>query len=684
MHGGRINSAMTLADLSVAAQGTERLGRPLAEVIQELNASASVRSIFERLTRREPLTVGEFFLRNDLHRRMSTGVSQPVLVHLFKTWLLQEKQLHVQPQPHRSARLGLGDLSLCIEYDTKFNCFELRGTVVVDGQNIPLVQIVDAIRQKRNWFKTPSGDYARLSPSFVTALSPIVYADCHDAAFQLGVAATPMLADLASQVGSIVANDRWSDFVARFQSAEEKAIAVPAQLTAKLRDYQLDGFRWMSRLAEWGAGACLADDMGLGKTVQTLALLVSRQAKGPALVVAPSSVVHTWLNEAVKFAPTLKLHLFHETDRHLEQLKPSDVVVCSWTLFARESELFHSVRFGTVVFDEAQAMKNAATQRAQAAHQIQSDFVVALSGTPIENHIGELWSLFRCVMPSLLGSEASFRERFAGDDREATRALSKMIQPFILRRSKSQVAKELPAKTEIDLLIPLTDAERALYDDIRLNALAQLAEGNVEKQRFQVLAAITRLRLAACHARLVDANWKGPTSKLDRLVDLIRDISDAGHKVLVFSQFTLHLGLVESALRDQGFQYSYLDGQIPTAERQRRVTQFQEGRGGTAFLISLKAGGTGLTLTAADYVIHLDPWWNPAVEDQASDRSHRIGQTRPVTVYRLIAEGTIEQEILSLHASKRELVDAVLEGTDAAGKLSAAQLMNLISATPRS
>jgi SNF2 family DNA or RNA helicase len=426
----------------------------------------------------------------------------------------------------------------------------------------------------------------------------------------------------------------------------------------------------------------LADDMGLGKTLQTLALLTARSVEGPALVVAPSSVLHTWKTEAARHAPRLEVRLFEETDRSLSQVPKGSVTVVSWTMFAREASRFADAEFATVVFDEAQAMKNANTQRAKAAHQLEAGFRVALSGTPIENHIGELWSLFRGVMPLLLGSQESFESRFGRGSKETTKHLATIIRPFILRRTKDAVAKELPPRTDIELLVPLTDEERALYDDVRLSAIAELGDVTSESKRFDVLAALTRLRLAACHPRLIDPKWKGPTSKLGRLVELIGQLRESGHKVLVFSQFTQHLALVKKALDAEKVMFSYLDGQVPVTERQKRVERFQAGDGGDVFLISLKAGGTGLTLTAADYVVHLDPWWNPAVEDQASDRAHRIGQTKPVTVYRLIAEGTVEQQILSLHKDKRELADALLEGTDVAGKLTATQLAGLIRATP--
>lgn len=561
----------------------------------------------------------------------------------------------------------------------KKDWFGLEGEVEVDGRRVDLAEVLEAARHRRKWVKLSTDDYAQLSESLIEQLTPVsMLAMNKDKTPQLTLGSLPLVSALAEQVDELESAEEWARLTQRLEAAKARPYPVPKALKASLRDYQVEGFRWLSRLADWGAGACLADDMGLGKTLQALTLLVARKDAGPALVVAPSSVLHTWLNEAANFAPSLKLSMFQETDRSLAKLKAGQVVLVSWSVFAREAEAFQAKRFATVVFDEAHAIKNSNTQRAKAAHGIEADFVVALSGTPIENHVGELWSLFRAVMPSLFGSEESFRTRFASGSAEAMAGLSALIRPFILRRSKAQVAKELPARTDLDVVVPLSNEERALYDDVRLATLAKIGESGVESQRFDILAALTRLRLAACHPKLVDSKWAGPTSKLTRLLELVKDLTDAGHQVLVFSQFTSHLALVQAALREEGVAYSYLDGQVPVGERAKRVEAFQRGAGGNVFLISLKAGGTGLTLTAADYVIHLDPWWNPAVEDQASDRAHRIGQTRPVTVYRLIAEQTIEQQILSLHAEKRELVDALLAGTDAAGKLTTAQLVGLI------
>ncbi len=608
------------------------------------------------------------------------------------TWLLDGSDKHVEtlrrlsvagvpvewtaPKVKFTSEAQLGRLRLNIT--RKKDWFGLEGEVTVDDRRVSLAALLEAARARRRFVKLGDGDFAQLSEAMVDSLAPLAHLNAEKAQPELTLGTAPLIEALAPQVEQLDAAKEWSALMTRLAEAKTTKFPVPKTLKATLRDYQVEGYEWLSRLAQWGVGACLADDMGLGKTLQALTLLLSRAKLGPALVVAPSSVIHNWSAEAAKFAPSLKIRFFHEGDRALDQMKAGEVLVVSWTLFAREAESFEKVRFSTAVLDEAHAIKNADTQRAKAAHRLQTDFLVALSGTPIENHVGELWSLFKAVMPALLGSEESFRKRFGAGQKEALEALSKLVRPFVLRRSKAAVAKELPARTDLEIVVPLSTEERALYDDVRLAAMTDLGDVTGESKRFDVLAALTRLRLTACHPRLVDEGWKGPASKLTRLLELLKDLSAANHRVLVFSQFTKHLALVTEALRVEGITFSYLDGQVPPAERARRVELFQTGGGGDVFLVSLKAGGTGLNLTAADYVIHLDPWWNPAVEDQASDRAHRIGQTRPVTVYRLIAEGTIEQQILSLHHDKRELVDALLAGADSAGKLSTAQLAELI------
>ena len=564
--------------------------------------------------------------------------------------------------------------------------FDLEGQATIDGRRVALAELLEAARARRHWVQVGDDDFVQLSKALLDALTPLAHLGDPNQPTVLTLGAVPLIEALAAQLDDFTAVTGWTSLVSRLQAAQHKHFEVPDTVATPLRDYQREGFIWLCRLADWGAGAVLADDMGLGKTLQALALLAARGPLGPALVVAPSSVLHTWRTEAARHVPSaLKLSLFHESDRELAKLGPNQVIVVSWSMLAREIARIEKTRFATVIFDEAHAMKNADTLRAKAAHRLDGQFKVALSGTPVENHVGELWSLFRGVLPSLLGSQDSFDRRFATGSPAALAALSALVRPFLLRRTKVLVAKELPPRTELDVVVPLSDQERALYEDLRLSMLQEFGTQTGASARFEVLAALTRLRLSACHPALVDPGWKGPTSKLDRLLELLRDLTNSDHRVLVFSQFTVHLALVQQALKKEGMAFSYLDGTLSPDQRQERVERFQAGQGGDVFLISLKAGGTGLTLTAADYVIHLDPWWNPAVEDQASDRAHRLGQTRPVTVYRLIAQGTVEEKMLSLHRDKRAMVDALLAGTEAATKWSAADLLGLLSqgAEPR-
>jgi SNF2 family DNA or RNA helicase len=437
----------------------------------------------------------------------------------------------------------------------------------------------------------------------------------------------------------------------------------------------------------------LADDMGLGKTVQALAVLLERAKHGPALVVAPTSVAFNWRDEATRFAPSLKLLVYSESknrEHSLVHLGPRDVVVISYGLLVRDAALLAKHHFSTVVFDEAQNLKNAHTQRFAAAKAVQADFRFALSGTPLENHLGELWSLFSLVFPPLLGTWDSFRTRFALPiekqlDPHAAPALARVISPFLLRRTKSEVEAELPSRTEIKVPVLLSAGEWQLYEDTRLAALSDLETPRrvmkEQERRVQVLALLTRLRLAACHPRLAVPESTLESAKLERLLELIEELRAEGQKMLVFSQFTSHLEFVKEALTARGHTFLTLDGSTTPAARQQRVREFQSGSV-PIFLLSTKAGGVGLNLTAATNVIHLDPWWNPAVEDQASDRAHRLGQTRPVTIYRLVAMNTVEELMLSLHARKRALIAKVLAGTSTAGKLGTDELIALLS-TPR-
>ncbi|PXW98582.1 SNF2 family DNA or RNA helicase [Sphaerotilus hippei] len=468
--------------------------------------------------------------------------------------------------------------------------------------------------------------------------------------------------------------------------------ALPRTLQAQLRPYQEEGYQWAMRLAATGLGACLADDMGLGKTLQALAVLLARAADGPALVVAPTSLIGNWQAEAHRFAPTLRLLPYAEGDAGGDRAAlvrgagPGDVVLVSYQLQQLDAATFGERAWHTLVLDEAQAIKNASAKRSQAVHELSADFRLALSGTPIENRLSELWSIMRVCNPGLLGSLALFNLRFAvpierDRNRIAQRTLRRLIAPFILRRTKSQVLDDLPPRTELSLLVEGDATERAHYEALRRQALRD-AERAMKSDapgqaHLNILAQLTRLRRAACDPRLVTPDLRTPGAKVRAFGELAAELTANGHKALVFSQFVDFLALLKEPLDAAGIPYQYLDGSTPAAERTRCVAAFQAGEG-ELFLISLKAGGFGLNLTVADYVVIADPWWNPAAEDQASGRAHRIGQQRPVTVYRLVHQGTLEEKIVALHQDKRELADSVLEGNEVSGPLQAEELVALM------
>jgi len=582
---------------------------------------------------------------------------------------------------------------LKVALERKKDWFGAAGGLSVGGERVELAVLLDAVRRKARFVRVEERSFVELTEALrakLQRLSDHAWTGRHGV--EVGLSSAEAL-DALEEAGADVSADRaWRELSARIFASRTLRVRLPRGLRAELRPYQREGFEWLARLASWGAGGVLADDMGLGKTVQALALLLHRAAGGPQLVVAPTSVGFNWVDEARRFAPSLTLHVYADAPdrvRLLSSLGPGDVLVCSHGLLARDAQRLCAVKFATAVFDEAQALKNPGTARARAARELQAGFRVGLSGTPLENHLGELWSLYRVVLPGLLGSWDSFRDRFALPlekklDPEAAPALARVLEPFLLRRTKAEVATELPPRTEVRVPVVLSPAEWQLYEDARLATVAELESTSgpprgQAQRRIQVLAALTRLRLAACHAKLYDASADPLSSKLNRLCELVEELRAEGHRALVFSQFTSHLSLARAALEGRGVRLLWLDGQTPRKERAELVRRFQGGEG-EVFLVSLKAGGSGLNLTGADYVVHLDPWWNPAVEDQASDRAHRLGQSRPVTVYRLVSRGTIEERVLDLHGDKRALVGQVLAGKDRAGKLSTQQLLQLLSA----
>ena len=467
----------------------------------------------------------------------------------------------------------------------------------------------------------------------------------------------------------------WEALVEQWR--EKPVLAAP--LLAPLRDYQKESVIWAAHLAHHGFGACLADDMGLGKTLQALTLIRHFGIQGPSLVVAPKSVLSNWQQEARRFAPELTvIDVESAADRvaAIEQAGAQTVVLLSYGLLTRLETVLHEKTWQCAVLDEAQQIKNPNAKRSKIAFGLQAQCRFALSGTPVENHLLELWSLFSFLNPGLLGNRQQFKQKYANaaNSEEDMLRLRALVSPFIMRRLKQTVLTELPAKTEITHTIELSKPERTAYEAVRKEsvAVAQSGKGLVE-----VLACLTRLRQVCCDPRLVFSEMNSSGSKLNEALQLVNEAREGQHRILVFSQFVTLLKMFASQLDAASVDYSYLDGKSSSRQRKQAIEAFTLGRK-DVFLISLKAGGTGLNLTQADTVIHLDPWWNPAVEDQASDRAYRMGQTKPVTVYRLVAANTIEEKIVRLHQDKRDLADKVLSGQDSNQSLSPELLLTLM------
>ena len=587
-----------------------------------------------------------------------------------------------------SKPVNFNQLSLKIQREN--NWFALSGELKISEDMVLDMRYLLGLLDENSspFIEISDGQYLALTKKFQQQLKALnAWGNKSKNGIQFHPLVAGAMIGFLDQVEQLEVDKAWKVHLNRLKRAQKVKATVPNSFKATLRNYQKEGFLWLSRLAYWGVGACLADDMGLGKTIQALALMLDRASNGPAFVVAPASVARNWLRETEKFAPTLRPLLFGQGNRKkmLRNLKAFDVLITSYGLLQQESELLAQQKFDTIVLDEAQAIKNRATKRSQAAMRLQGNFKIITTGTPIENHLGELWNLFNFLNPGLLGSLQSFQDKFATpiekyQDEEKRQQLKKLIQAFILRRRKTDVLEELPSKTEITLSVELSIEEKAFYEALRREAVESIKEGGVAHaghQRMRLLAHLMKLRQACCNPKLILPHSTLKSSKLKLFGEIVEELIENGHKALVFSQFVGHLKLIENYVQQKEINYQYLDGQTPLKKREQRINAFQAGEG-DLFLISLKAGGVGLNLTAADYVIHMDPWWNPAVEDQASDRAHRIGQQRPVTIYRLITENTIEEKIVQLHHHKRDLADSLLEGTDRSGKLTSDELLHLI------
>jgi len=574
--------------------------------------------------------------------------------------------------------------------------FDLEGTFDFDGVTARLPALLRAVESGSKYVLLDDGSQGLLPEEWLKKYGGLSrLGETSDGAVRFRSSQAMLLDALLSAQPEADLDKAFRAYRKRLRAFDGvRSKSAPKSFQGTLRDYQKQGLGWLRFLREFRVGGCLADDMGLGKTIQVLAHLesirVSRkesEPRKPSLAVVPKSLVFNWQDEAARFTPHLKVVAYHGIERHegFEAMAEADLIVTTYGTLRRDIEKLKEVDFDTVILDEAQAIKNANSNSAKACLLLKSDHRLAMTGTPIENHLGELWSLFEFLNPGMLGRSTAFHalSRSTDGDPTALTILARAIGPYILRRTKAQVLTELPEKTEQTLYVDLSAKERKLYNELRNHYRASLSDtietAGLAKSKIHVLEALLRLRQAACHPGLIDAaRGKDGSAKLEALLEQVEEAAAEGHKILVFSQFTTLLALVEKALKTRKIPYEYLDGK--TANRKARVSRFQSEEECRVFLISLKAGGHGLNLTAADYVFILDPWWNPAVEAQAIDRAHRMGQTRSVFAYRIIARDTVEEKVLELQKQKRDLAEAIIsENESLIRKLTADDLQMLLS-----
>ncbi|GFR35712.1 hypothetical protein TCEA9_15240 [Thermobrachium celere] len=477
----------------------------------------------------------------------------------------------------------------------------------------------------------------------------------------------------------------------KIKNVTQENIDVPENLKNVLRDYQVTGFKWLKLLSNIGLGGILADDMGLGKTLQTIALIESEKTQGKTLIVVPSSLLFNWQSEFEKFAPDTKVLVVQGNKKKREELveliDKNDVIITSYPLIRRDIELYEKFVFNICILDEAQHIKNPESLNARSVKKIKSRVKFALTGTPIENNLIELWSIFDFILPGILYTRSRFIDKYEkpilkDNSEEALNDLKKIISPFILRRKKSDVLLELPDKIETKLVCEMTKKQSELYKAYLFKAREDVEKliknGEFSTNKIHVLKLLTRLRQICCHPLLFLENYKGDSGKLNQFEELIEELLEGGHRVLVFSQFVSLLDLVKKILDRKRVKYSYLDGSTELKERKVIVDEFNSGKT-NVFLLSLKAGGTGLNLATADTVIHLDPWWNPAVEEQAADRAHRMGQKNVVQVFKMITKDSIEEKIYDLQYKKKELIDSVIkEGEVFISSLSENEILEIL------
>ncbi len=573
-----------------------------------------------------------------------------------------------------NARKSAPKLSVSVR--SELGVFDCLVSLTVDGIAASLASLIMAVRQKSRFVLLSDGTSGVIPQDWLdkfSSLFSVLEVETSQKSLKIKssyLSLVSLLLEMADEKSADSEFESKRRELQNFSGVERKV--PPSDFKATMRPYQLAGYEWFYFLKKYHFGGCLADDMGLGKTVQTLALLLNEKHLGegqPSLVIVPATLLFNWQRESRRFAPSLGMILFHgaSRERYRDILCMSDVVLTSYGTVLRDIEFLQTINFHYVILDEAQVIKNPASQIRNALGHLRCRYRLALSGTPIENNLSELWSLFSFINPGMLGSYSNFSRNFIRPiekelNENAVGVLRKMIYPFILRRTKQQVAKELPPKNEIILYAEMLPQQKTLYEITRETYQGKIKQSidtqGVERCRFQILEGLLRLRQICCHPRLFDSGFSGDSGKFQLLQQSIQEVVSEGHRVLVFSQFVKALELLRQRIRESGISSEILTG--ATRDRQAVVDRFQEKGGAPVFLISLKAGGAGLNLTSADYVMHIDPWWNHSAEDQASDRAYRIGQTRTVFIYKMITRDSIEEYILKLQQHKKNLMQSII------------------------
>lgn len=578
-----------------------------------------------------------------------------------------------------------GTLSTNIRVSSEIDLLEIE----FDYDNIPgeeLKDIFNSIRLKKKYFRLKNGDFIHINDKSIASMLDIMDhlnispKDMKQDKVKLSKSSAVYLDSYLSEKDDIDVNknQEYNDFIYRITNPVGSSYKIPDGIHASLRPYQITGYKWLKTLALNNLGGILADDMGLGKTLQAIVYITSCVAeddKKPHLIVCPSSLVYNWQSEIEKFGPMLKTivvsGLPENRKQMIEDYRNVNVLITSYPLIRRDIEHYEKILFDTMFIDEAQYIKNPNSLNAKSVKKIAASHRFALTGTPIENSLSELWSIFDYIMPNYLFSHTRFANRFEKpilrDEKQVLNDLGKRIHPFILRRMKKEVLKELPEKFETKMVTELTERQKKIYlsymDEIKEELGSKIKDNSIRQNQMQILAALTRLRQICCHPSTFIDNYKGGSGKLDLLMELIPEALMNDHRILIFSQFTSMLKIIEEELKLREISYFYMEGSTPPELRNDYVKRFNEGEG-SIFLISLKAGGTGLNLTGADTVIHYDPWWNPAVEEQATDRAYRIGQVNAVHVIKLLSKGTIEEKIIKLQEKKRELSDSIIQSKE--------------------